>query len=96
MNQPKLKTCEKKLKLAESKVEKILNRIEAMKLNNSFTSQLAVLKPSKTIFSLNKSKLHVVYAVIAVIVLVFGARWIYREWPSSQVRISFKNPRKCG
>lgn len=91
MSQPQPKTCEKKIKLAESKVQKIMSKIQVLKLNNSYTSRLGDSKPRKNIICVNKSKLNVVYALGGVL-LFLGARWIYKEWPSSQVKVTLFYP----
>ncbi|KOB71502.1 Uncharacterized protein OBRU01_13637 [Operophtera brumata] len=83
MSHPPPKTCEKKLKQAEAKVQKILSKMEVVKLNNSYISRLGVPKPRRTIKSVNKYKLNVVYAFGAVL-LFLGGSWVYREWPSSK------------
>ncbi|XP_059052928.1 uncharacterized protein LOC131847381 [Achroia grisella] len=80
MNQSKQKTCEKKLKIAEQRVIKIINKIESLKLNSSYISQLDFHgKVSGYKFKIGETKCHIVFSVAVVIISLLIARWLYGE-----------------
>lgn len=80
------KSFDKKLKNAELKFAKILNKIESVKLNNYYLAKLQV--PAKKDSSLSKKKLFYFYA-FGLLMLIVVAKWIYNEWPSNGVSLSF-------
>lgn len=78
MDSNRSKICEKKNKLAELKLSKILHKIESYKLNSYFVSRLDT-SGCKSPFSLKRvlAKKHVFVALIAV--LIVGLWKVYSE-----------------
>lgn len=87
MNTTQVKTCEKKLKAAELKISKILNKIDSLNLNSSYISKLNVKGKRKiSLVFLSKSQwFNVSFAIVVFSVLISVVWWAYTEWPSSQV-----------
>ncbi|XP_075971250.1 uncharacterized protein LOC142973449 [Anticarsia gemmatalis] len=82
MNQPVLrpKTCVKTYKAAELKVLKIINKIDSLKLSNSYISRLEIPKNEKGVFLNGKSLSYFFISVVIILFCGFGARWIYTEF----------------
>ncbi|CAH2243670.1 uncharacterized protein LOC120626369 [Pararge aegeria] len=78
MNADRMKIYEKRTKLAELKLNKILHKIDSLKLNSYFISRLDT-SGCKSNFKFLKgtTKNHLYVAIIAV--LVIGCWWIYSE-----------------
>ncbi|XP_045765636.1 uncharacterized protein LOC123867583 [Maniola jurtina] len=73
-----IKICEKKIKLAELKLSKVLHKIESLKLNNYFISRLDTSSCKRNWNFLKVANVkHVLVVIIAV--LVIGCWWIYSE-----------------
>ncbi|XP_038223070.1 uncharacterized protein LOC119840502 [Zerene cesonia] len=103
MSALRAKTCEKKLKAAELKILKILNKIEQFKLNNAYISTLNLPNKSKLFSEKFKSycKYFVVFFVITF--LAFIVSWVINQvytetcmlqLPSSSKSL-FRPPEDC-
>ncbi|CAB3222812.1 unnamed protein product [Arctia plantaginis] len=75
------KTCSKNYKTAELKLQKIINKIDSLKLNNSYVSRLEVSKSDKTGFGLLKGKslVYLLSSVVVTLVSLLSAQWISHE-----------------
>ncbi|XP_050343747.1 uncharacterized protein LOC126769164 [Nymphalis io] len=74
------KNCEKKLKAAELKLNKILNKIDTVKLNNYYISNLHIPGSKSKINFLTRCvglKRYIVFAFL--VVSVIGYWWLYSE-----------------
>lgn len=84
MIQTKTKTCEKKLKIAELKILKIVGKINSLKLNDSDICQLEVYVQKNTNILAGVLKCRVLLPV-AILLLVSSVWWLYSEL-STKVR----------
>ncbi|KAG6438494.1 hypothetical protein O3G_MSEX000013 [Manduca sexta] len=71
------KICDKKLKTAELKINKILQKIDSLQLNNSYTSRLEV-ETGKSVVSVGNIKKFII--VIFVLFFINFAQWLYFEF----------------
>lgn len=86
MNQAiRSKTCAKTYKTAELKVMKILNKIDCLKLSNSYISRLDMPRNSeKKVFG-GKSAGYVLWTAALIFLGLISARWVYVELLGSRV-----------
>ncbi|KAH9629830.1 hypothetical protein HF086_011480 [Spodoptera exigua] len=87
------KTCAKTYKTAELKVMKILNKIDSLKLSNSYIAQLDIPKISGEKVFGRKSSSYVVLIAVLISAFLLSARWIYTEFLES--RPAFRPPEDC-
>lgn len=79
------KSCAKSYKTAELKVLKILSKIDSLKLNSSYISQLDIPKSSESNVLLRKSTVYVLLAAVLVGVMLLSARWVHKELLGNRV-----------
>lgn len=87
MNPPQTsKTCAKTYKTAELKVMKILNKIDSLKLSNSYIARLDIPKSNvkKEKVLGRKTSSYIVLIAVLISAFVFSARWIYTEFLESR------------
>lgn len=84
MNQT-VKSCPKNFKNAEMKLFKIMNKIDSLKLSNSYVLLLEIHKNGKSVCLKGKSLRYFLFSVVIVCVLAFSARWIYNEFSGRPV-----------
>ncbi|CAG9795367.1 unnamed protein product [Diatraea saccharalis] len=96
------KTCDKKSKTAEYKIQKILNKIESLKISDSYLSQLKL--PEKEKKPNKKIGIHLkVYSSIGVVLIGIIVKWFYNEITSktcllevpSSSKTLFRPPEDC-
>ncbi|XP_052740841.1 uncharacterized protein LOC112052638 isoform X2 [Bicyclus anynana] len=77
MNTERTKICEKRIKLAELKLSKILHKIDTLKVDSYFISRLDTsgCKTNNCIRGANKKHIF----VVILVALAFACRWIYSE-----------------
>lgn len=88
MNQPiRSKTCAKTYKTAELKVLKILNKIDSLKLSNSYISRLDIPRSNeKKGFGVSSARCTFLTAGL-IFVLMISGRWVYTEVLGSRVSL---------
>lgn len=87
MSQTHTKVCDKKIKIAELKVMKILSKIENVKLGNSYISRLHIPNNGKELNSkTSKFKSKYFYFSIAFFIFVSSVWWVYPNY-SSEVKL---------
>ncbi|XP_026764666.1 uncharacterized protein LOC113523001 [Galleria mellonella] len=104
MSQTNQKTCEKKLKIAEQKVIKILNKIESLKLNNSYISQLDFQdKVNGYKLKIGYTKCNIVLSFIILMISLLSVKWFYGEFTTKNCAVElpsnskslFRPPEDC-
>ncbi|KAL4707626.1 hypothetical protein ACJJTC_014731 [Scirpophaga incertulas] len=103
MSQVASKVSDKVIKTAESKIQKILNKIDTHNLSNSFVSKLNVKDKKKKHNNLSGTKIS---TGIAVFILLVGgaAKWLYHDLSSQRCLLEvpsaskalFRPPEQCG
>ena len=79
------KTCAKTYKTAELKVLKILNKIDSLKLSNSYISRLDIPRNSeKKVFGAKPAG-YVWWSAVLIFIGLISARWVYTELLGSRV-----------
>lgn len=83
------KVCAKTYKTAELKMMKILNKIDSLKLSNSYIARLDIPKSSEKKEKVlgRKTSSYIVLIAVLISAFVFSARWIYTEFLESRVSL---------
>lgn len=85
---PRSKSCEKKIKTAEMKMLKIINKIESLKLNSSYISRLEIMENSLITLPVKNKTWFFVFVV--VLMFLYYGTGVYNDFTLNKVRqISF-------
>lgn len=88
MNQSlKPKTCSKNYKTAELKLQKIINKIDSLKLSTSYVARLDVRKSANWSLVKRKSLVYLLSSVVVTLLSLFSAQWISLELIGQTVRL---------
>ncbi|XP_073942592.1 uncharacterized protein isoform X1 [Choristoneura fumiferana] len=93
MIQTKTKTCEKKLKIAELKILKIVSKINSLKLNDSDICQLDVVQKKGANILAGVLKCRVVLPV-AILILVSAVWWLYLDLSTKKCLLAIPSTSK--
>lgn len=85
MSQIRQKTCEKKLKTAELKLLKIINKIDNLKLNSSYLARLDIHTTGSNFLDGNRMW----FISFFVIFLILSGQWIFNELNSKVIYLYF-------
>lgn len=90
----RVRICEKKIKTAETKVLRILSKIDNLKLNDSYKARLCVRGKNKSFYFEGESlkilhkKIKKLFHFLFIGILLLTLWWIYKEL-SNKVRNSY-------
>lgn len=82
------KACEKKIKTAELKLNKILNKIDSLKLNNYFISSLDIPN-NKRLINLFYLKFGFKKYIALLVLLLFVPVFIWWFYSEAMITVSF-------